>query len=113
MRRRKSKKSGSKIIAGLVILGLLAAAGYIYTAPEFERVSPTVEGAENIFWNKADPLKIHLRDNRALKHFELILNDGQNRSEERYKRTDTAGQVSKEQYTEPKSKTSSAESYSE
>lgn len=78
MRRRKSKKSGSKIIAGLVILGLLAAAGYIYTAPEFERVSPTVEGAENIFWNKADPLKIHLRDNRALKHFELILNDGQN-----------------------------------
>jgi len=78
MRRRNSKKSGSKIIAGLVILGLLAAAGYIYTAPEFERVVPTVEGAENIFWNTTDPLKIHLRDNRALKHFELILNDGQN-----------------------------------
>lgn len=78
MRKRNRKKGGSKIIAGLIVLGLLVGAGYIYTAPEFERVSPTVESAENIFWNRTDPLELKLRDNLSLKHFELILNDGQN-----------------------------------
>ncbi len=77
MRRRNSKKGGGKIVSGLLALGLLAGAGYIYTAPEFEREVPVVHNSENMFWNRKDPLKIKLTDNVGLKNFELILNDGQ------------------------------------
>ncbi len=74
--RRNSKKSGGKILGGFIALVLLIGAGYIYTAPEFERIAPEVNNDESIFWNRTDPLKIHLSDNISLKHFELILSDG-------------------------------------
>ena len=74
--RRNRKKSGSKILGGFIALVLLIGAGYIYTAPEFERIAPVVHNDESIFWNRTDPLKIHLSDNISLKHFELILSDG-------------------------------------
>ena len=77
MRRRSSRKGGGKIVSGLLLLGLLAGAGYIYTAPEFERVTPAVHSSESVFWNRKDPLKIKLTDNTGLKNFELILSDGQ------------------------------------
>jgi murein DD-endopeptidase MepM/ murein hydrolase activator NlpD len=77
MRRRKHKKGAGKIITGLLLLGLLSGAGYVYTAPEFERVSPVVHSSESVFWNRKDPLKIKLTDNRGLKNFELVLSDGQ------------------------------------
>ncbi|HFQ61062.1 MAG TPA: M23 family metallopeptidase [Epsilonproteobacteria bacterium] len=76
MKHRRGKKSGNKIVSILLLIVFLGAAGYIYTAPEFERVSPKVESQENIFWNRTDPLRLQLSDNVALKHFELILSDG-------------------------------------
>jgi len=76
MRRRNNKKSGSKILGGLIALGLLVGAGYVYTAQEFERVSPVVNGNTDIFWNRTDPLKLQLSDNSGLKHFKLTLSDG-------------------------------------
>ena len=76
MRNRSSKKSGSKILVGFVFLVLLAGAGYIYTAPEFEREVPSVESQNNLFWNRKDPLKVQLHDNVGLKSFELTLSDG-------------------------------------
>jgi murein DD-endopeptidase MepM/ murein hydrolase activator NlpD len=79
MKRRSSykKKGSSKVVGGLLLLVAFAGAGYIYTAPEFERTVPVVHGSENMFWNRKDPLKIKLEDNVGLKNFELILNDGQ------------------------------------
>ena len=76
MRNRSNKKSGSKIVTLLVLLVLLGGAGYIYTAPEFERVTPTIQSENNIFWNRSDALKINLADNEGLKSFELVLSDG-------------------------------------
>jgi biotin carboxyl carrier protein len=76
MANRRRKKSGSKIIAILLMLAIIAGVGYVYTAPEFEKISPTIESKEHIFWNRTDPLKITLSDNMALKHYELILSDG-------------------------------------
>ncbi len=64
------------IAALLLLAGLGAGAGYIYTAPEFERVKPEVEGPQNLFWNRKDPLVIKLKDNTGLKSYELILSDG-------------------------------------
>ncbi len=76
MRNKNSKKSGSKILVGFVLLVLLAGAGYIYTAPEFEREVPSVQSQNNLFWNRKDPLKVQLHDNVGLKSFELTLSDG-------------------------------------
>jgi len=76
MRNRKSKKSGGKIVILLVLLALLGGAGYIYTAPEFERVAPTIESQNNIFWNRSDAIEVQLSDNEGLKSFELVLSDG-------------------------------------
>ena len=76
MARKYKKKGGSKIVAAVLLLALLAGAGYIYTAPEFERVVPTVESQDSLFWNRKDPLKVKLHDNVGLKSFELTLSDG-------------------------------------
>jgi len=78
MAKRHNKKSGSKIVAGVLLLALLGGVGYIYTAPEFERVVPTVQSQHNLFWNRKDSLKVQLKDNIGLKSFELTLSDGQN-----------------------------------
>jgi murein DD-endopeptidase MepM/ murein hydrolase activator NlpD len=78
MRNRNGKKSGNKILVGFVLLVLLAGAGYIYTAPEFEREVPSVQSQNNLFWNRKDPLKVQLHDNVGLKSFELTLSDGTN-----------------------------------
>ncbi len=78
MKNKSDKKSGGKIIAVLLLLILLAGAGYVYTAPEFEREVPTVHSEQNVFWNRKDPLKVQLSDNEGLKSFELILSDGKN-----------------------------------
>ena len=80
MRNRNVKRGGggSKIIAVLILIGLIAVAGYVYTAPEFEREVPTIHSEQNLFWNRKDPFTVQLRDNEGLKSFELILSDGTN-----------------------------------
>lgn len=77
MKKRRDKKSGSKVISILLLLALLAGAGYIYTAAEFEREVPTIQSEQNVWWNRKDPLKVQLSDNEGLKSFELVLSDGQ------------------------------------
>jgi murein DD-endopeptidase MepM/ murein hydrolase activator NlpD len=79
MKRKSSykKKRSSKIVSGLLLLVVLVGAGYIYSAPEFEREVPVVHSSQAMFWNRKDPLKIKLTDNVGLKNFELILNDGE------------------------------------
>ncbi len=76
MINKSSKKSGSKIVGVILFVALLAGAGYVYTAPEFEREAPLVHNEDKIYWNRIDPLILNLSDNVALKHFELILSDG-------------------------------------
>ena len=80
MKNRNGKKGKGKIVVVfvLIVLGLLAGAGYVYTAPEFEREVPTVYSEQNVFWNRKDPLKVQLSDNEGLKSFELVLSDGKN-----------------------------------
>jgi murein DD-endopeptidase MepM/ murein hydrolase activator NlpD len=58
------------------VLVLMAGAGYIYTAEEFEREAPSIKSPKSLYWNKVKPLRITLEDNVGLKSFELSLSDG-------------------------------------
>ena len=58
----------------LIIAGV--GAGYVYTAPEFEREKPKIESVDTLYWNRKDPIGIKLSDNVALGSYELILSDG-------------------------------------
>ena len=76
MKNKNAKKSGGKIVSILLLLAVLGGAGYIYTAPEFEREKPQIEGADNVFWNRKDPLMVKVKDNVGLSSYELVLSDG-------------------------------------
>jgi len=76
---RNKQKSGSifgKILGILILVGLAAGAWYVYTAPEFERVKPEIASPSQMFWNRIDPLEIQVKDNIALKSYEISMSDG-------------------------------------
>jgi murein DD-endopeptidase MepM/ murein hydrolase activator NlpD len=74
-KNRGRKKSGLVFFLLLLILAA-AGAGYIYTAPEFEREKPKIESVDQLYWNRKDPIKITLSDNVSLGSYTLILSDG-------------------------------------
>ena len=78
MKRRRHKRGKGKFLGGLILVLAVAAAAYLYTAPEFERVAPVIKSSDSLYWNRKDPLKIDLLDNTGLKHYELLLSDGKN-----------------------------------
>ncbi len=73
---RRNSKGGGKVLFILLLIALLGLAAYIYTAKEFERIPPQIKAPELLYWNRADPLKIELRDDTALRSYKLTLNDG-------------------------------------
>jgi len=72
-----NKGKGSIIVTLLILIGLGAGGWYLYNLPELERVKPVIEGPDNVFWNRTDPLNIKLKDNVGLSSYELVLSDGE------------------------------------
>jgi hypothetical protein len=77
-RGRKSSKIGWIILLILILGGGIAAAVYLYTSEEFERVPPVIEVPEYSYWNAKDPLEVKISDNYGLKSYQVILSDGKN-----------------------------------
>jgi len=75
--RKRSKGSGGIIVTLLVLIGLGTGGWYLYNLPELEREKPVIEGPDNVFWNRTDPLHIKLKDNVGLSSYELVLSDGE------------------------------------
>jgi len=76
MAKKRSGNFANKIFSVILLVGIVAGAWYVYTAPEFERVKPKIESQKSIFWNRKDPLKIKISDNVALNSYRVILSDG-------------------------------------
>lgn len=82
MAKRRSRtrgRGGSKggvILLLLLLVGIVIAAGYIYTAPEFEREKPQIKSPDHLWWNGKDPIRITLSDNVGLGSYKLVLSDG-------------------------------------
>jgi len=73
--RRKGNSKGTLFI----VLGLIFGGGaYIFTSPAFERVDPVIESSDSLYWNRKDPLEIHISDNMGLKSYEVDISDGKN-----------------------------------
>ena len=73
---RKKKSTGS---LGLILLGVLIAAGaFMFTSEGFERNAPVIKAEEFMYWNRKDPLKIVISDESALKQYEVRVSDGSN-----------------------------------
>ena len=73
----KRRRSGKKSLVGVLLFMIVVGVAYLYTAPEFEREAPSIKSPTDLFWNRKNPLKVTLSDNRALKSYQLILSDGQ------------------------------------
>lgn len=72
----KKKRSGNLWLVVLVVL--LAAGAYIFTAKNFERNVPVIQAEKFMYWNRKDPLKIKISDDSALKEYEVRVSDGTN-----------------------------------
>lgn len=72
----RSRGKGSLLVVLILLIVAAAGAGYIYTAPEFERIKPTIDVPDTLYWNRKDPIKITLRDNIGLSRYEVVLSDG-------------------------------------
>ena len=78
MRYRARKKSKKGLYIALVLLAALAAGGYyVYTSESFERQSPQIEIADEIYWNLKDPLEVRISDNSGIKSYKVAITDGQ------------------------------------
>ena len=75
--KKRGSGIGSIIVTLLVLTGLGAGGWYLYNLPELEREKPVIEGPNNVFWNRTDPLQIKLKDNVGLSSYELVLSDGE------------------------------------
>ena len=79
MRRRGNRRGsgiGAIVFILFILIGAVVAAGYIYTAKDFERETPTIETPKFSYWNTKNPLQITLRDNFGLKSYQVYLSDG-------------------------------------
>ena len=65
-----------KFITILLLLLLVGGSAFIYFSPQFERNAPEIDIADVIDWNTKEPIKITVKDDTALKSFELIASDG-------------------------------------
>lgn len=65
-----------KFIIILLLLSLIGGGGFIYLSPQFERNAPEINIAEMIDWNTHEPFMIGVKDDTALKSYELIISDG-------------------------------------
>ena len=76
---KTKQNSGSifgKILITLILGGIAFGAWHVYTAPEFERVKPEIISPSEMFWNRTDPLTIKVKDNVAMKSYEVSMSDG-------------------------------------
>ena len=72
----KKSSIANKIFIVFLLLAVIVGAGYVYTAPEFEREVPKIESQNNVFWNRQAPLEVKLSDNAGLGNYKLTLSDG-------------------------------------
>ncbi|WP_281951331.1 M23 family metallopeptidase [Nitrosophilus kaiyonis] len=74
--RRKGNKF--KILTILFLIAIVGIGGYIYTSKDFERVKPTIEIVNKIYWNMKKPIEVVLKDNVGIKSYKITMNDGKN-----------------------------------
>ncbi len=73
-----SKRGSSGIVVSVVLILIIAAFGFLYTSPMFERNAPKIGIKSKIDWNLKTPLKLNLSDDSGIKFVRITLSDGKN-----------------------------------
>ena len=72
MRRKRSSKS---VLTTIIFISIIAAIVYLAQSPYFEREHPQIQTANQIYWNRKDPLRINIEDNVGIKNYSFKLSD--------------------------------------
>jgi len=78
MRRSGRKNSFGTFIFSVLLIALIAGAGFIYVSPTFEQDKPKIIIDTNKFWNLKDKLKIKISDQSGLKYYKITFIDDKN-----------------------------------
>lgn len=70
---KEKKKIGRKILALLLLVWLIH---YLVTSNVFETEAPQIEIDKVGYWNLAEPIKLSIKDNYAIKSFKVIIDNG-------------------------------------
>ena len=73
---RRRKGGGGWFLFLLFLFAIAGGAGYIWFAPEFERVPPKIELSKEAYWSPKKPFKITIKDNQALGSYKIFIGDG-------------------------------------
>ncbi|MDR0747441.1 MAG: M23 family metallopeptidase [Helicobacteraceae bacterium] len=76
-KRHYNPKRKRQIRIGITFAAAFLFVLFIAFSPSFEREAPSVEFANNSFWNLASPLEIAIRDNRELSSYRVALYYGE------------------------------------
>jgi murein DD-endopeptidase MepM/ murein hydrolase activator NlpD len=78
----KKKRNNSKLaIFLLIIVATLVGIFYVHSDPKFERIVPTIDMKETIYWNPSKPFDVEISDQNGLKEIKAFLDDGTNEIE--------------------------------
>jgi murein DD-endopeptidase MepM/ murein hydrolase activator NlpD len=79
MRSSRRRNGGfGTFIFSVLLIALIAGAGFIYVSPTFEQDKPKIIIDTNQFWNLKDKLKIKINDQSGLKYYKITFIDDKN-----------------------------------
>jgi len=72
----RKKSSFGKILFFIFLIVGLAAGGFVYLSPMFEKNAPSIEFKDNIYWNLKSKLNLTISDDSGIKFYKVIFKDG-------------------------------------
>ncbi len=76
--KTRQRRGSSGIVISIILILIIAAFGFLYTSPMFERNMPKIGIKSKIDWNLITPLKLNLSDDSGIKFVRITLSDGKN-----------------------------------
>ena len=74
----RKKNSFAKFVFTVLILAIIAGAGFVYLSPQFEQNKPEITFKSNKYWNLKSKIQIQISDQSSIKYYKITFIDGNN-----------------------------------